>query len=103
MGYAKARQSNASTPLTYCKDCGEVMSKNAWTCPKCGAPNVAHRRKVLMPYAVLIVLAVVLYGVYKGVDLYFRHQELDEKERLMELWERNSEGSGAMPVAPPGL
>ena len=56
-----------------------------------------------MPYAVLIVLAVILYGVYKGVDLYFKHQELDEKERLMELWEKDSEGSGAMPVAPPGL
>ena len=56
-----------------------------------------------MPYAVLIVLAVVLYGVYKGVDLYFKHKDLAERERLSELWEKESEGSGAMPVAPPGL
>ncbi len=103
MGYTKANRSNDYNPLIHCRDCGEVMSKNAWTCPKCGAPNFDHRRKALMPFAAIIVLAVVLYGVYKGVDLYFKHKDLAERERLSELWEKECEGTGAIPPAPPGL
>ena len=94
-----------SSNLTLCKDCGEGMSKNAWTCPKCGAPNVACRRKVLLPIALLICLVVIGYFVKEWIGIYYENMRLSEKERLLHEWESSydSNGKSTMPVAPPGL
>ena len=96
---------SVSGNLTLCKDCGEYVSKNAWTCPKCGAPNAAHRRKILLPIAVLICLAVIGYFVKEWIEIYYEDMRLSEKERLVHEWESsyNDNGKGAMAPAPPGL
>lgn len=104
MPYSKRKTEGCATDsgsLTLCRDCGECMSKNAWTCPKCGAPNAAHRRKVLLPIAVLICLAVIGYFVKEWIEIYYEDMRLSERERLLQEWKESCNDDGTIAPAPP--
>ena len=50
--------------LTQCKDCGNQISKNAASCPNCGAKN---KRTSIVTWLVLIFIGIpILIAVFSG-------------------------------------
>lgn len=52
--------------LTTCKDCGSELSKNAFTCPKCGSFQDASFW-LLIKLAIRIVLVISLVGLFWAI------------------------------------
>ena len=60
-----------------------MISKYAWTCPKCGAPNFVARKKVIFLFVVLAILWIFsrFYSTYlKWKDVEKKENELRQLE-----------------------
>ncbi|MEO7300797.1 MAG: zinc ribbon domain-containing protein [Verrucomicrobiota bacterium] len=60
-------------PLIKCHECGEAVSDQARTCPKCGAPVIATikrgQKRVLVQLGIsLIFFAVIMFFVWNLVQ-----------------------------------
>ena len=53
-----------------------MISKNAWTCPKCGAPNFLARKKVIF----LVVVFAILWISYEFYSTYLKWKDVEKKE-----------------------
>ena len=69
--------------LIRCRDCDSMMSKQAWTCPKCGAPNLEARKKVTFPIIVLIVVLVILWIFNEFYTTHLKWKEVEELEKQL--------------------
>jgi hypothetical protein len=52
--------------LVKCKECGEQVSTEATTCPKCGAK--APKKKSLLTWIILIFIVLVVYNYFPSSD-----------------------------------
>ncbi len=60
-------QGNLETNLVYCRDCGAKISKNAASCPACGAPqSINGRNKVVAALLALFLGGFGLHRFYLG-------------------------------------
>ncbi len=76
--------------LIRCRDCDGMMSKQAWTCPKCGAPNLEARKKVVFPIIILIVVLVILWIFNEFYTSPLKWKEVEEKEKALKQYKSES-------------
>jgi RNA polymerase subunit RPABC4/transcription elongation factor Spt4 len=82
--------------LTKCKECGHDVSKQAKTCPNCGAPMRKKRSIVRWALLLLLIVIFVEYGTGRHTD----HPKLTSastvKRQPAELAETSNPGHNAL-------
>ena len=73
-----------------------MISKNAWTCPKCGAPNLVARKKVIT-IAMVLALLWIFYQFYSA----YQDWKGAERESLLRLRRERSRNLLARPPFAP--
>ena len=68
--------------LIKCKDCGEQISKNAKSCPKCGAST--PKRTSRTTWLIVILLGLGFYG-YKSIDMPTASSPSSSKKHQIEV------------------
>ena len=79
--------------LIKCKECGNSISSDAWTCPHCGKPiqkATSDKKRKRTKYIVLLVILLLL-GIGFGIYAYYASNQTDKaRQELIDYARKKS-------------